>query len=106
MSVVEFKRPEKPTKPDEEWASGEAICIGCRHKWVAVSPVGTRWLDCPSCGAMKGIYAKPFGATEGDTSFTCNCGCEAMNAYYHEGLFYFRCMNCGADHTDAIFGAA
>jgi transcription elongation factor Elf1 len=54
---------------------------------------------------MKGIYRKPFGAAEGDSVFTCDrCGSEALTAYYHKNLFYLRCMNCGADHTEAIFG--
>lgn len=104
--VVEFKRPQsaKLKKPDEEWAGDDAVCIGCHHKWVAVAKVGTRWLECPACGADKGIFARPFGATEGDSVFTCGgCGSEAMTAYYSKGLFYFRCMNCGMDHTDAIF---
>lgn len=104
MSVVEFRRPAKPGKPDEEWAGDEAICIGCRHEWAAVALVGTRWLECPGCGSTKGIFKKPFGAAEGDTLFSCKCGCEAMTAYYSKGFFYFRCMNCGTDHTEAVFG--
>jgi hypothetical protein len=55
---------------------------------------------------MKGIYSQPFGADVGDSVFTCNaCDGEALTAYYHGGLFYLRCMGCGADHTAAIFGA-
>lgn len=101
--VVQFKRP--PAKPEAEWASGEAICIGCRHQWVQVSPVGTRWLECPGCGSNKGIYKQPFGAGEGDSVFTCgDCDNEALTAYKHEGLFYLRCMSCGTDHTNAVFG--
>lgn len=103
MSVVEFRRPE--AKVDEEWASDEAICIGCGHRWVAVAMVGTRWLECPSCHADKGIFKKPFGAGEGDEVFVCGaCDSEALTAYRHKGLFYLRCMNCGLDHTDAVFG--
>lgn len=104
--VVEFKKPGRRKKPDQEWASDEAICVGCRHRWVAVSPIGTRWLECPGCGAMKGVYYKPFGATEGDNVYTCDCGSEAMTAYRSRGLFYFRCMSCGIDHTEAIFRLA
>jgi hypothetical protein len=101
-NVVEFKAPEP--EPEGEWASGEAICIGCRHEWVQVAPVGTRWLECPGCGGSKGIYAKPFGAGEGDSVFVCDCGSEALTAYMHKGKFWLRCMNCGVDHTEAVFG--
>lgn len=103
MSVLEFKRPAR--KPTDEWAGDEAICIGCRHTWAAVAQVGTRWLECPQCGAAKGIFKKPFGAGEGDEVFICRC-CdgEALTAYRHKGLFYLRCMSCGVDHTNAVFG--
>lgn len=107
MSVVEFRPRETPRKPDEQWASDTAICIGCRHEWNAVAQLGTRWLECPGCGAMKGIFKKPFGADEGDSVYRCNiCESEAMTAFYRDGLFYFQCMNCGVDHTDAIFGGS
>lgn len=56
---------------------------------------------------MKGIFKKPFGADEGDSVYRCNiCESEAMTAFYRDGLFYFQCMNCGVDHTDAIFGGS
>jgi hypothetical protein len=103
-TVVDFKRPHRQ-KPEDGWSSGEAVCIACKKRWVAVAPVGVRWLECPSCGANKGIFSNPFGAQEGDSVFICNhCGGEALTAYYHDNLFYLRCMGCGVDHTAAIFG--
>lgn len=99
-SVVEFK---KPVARNEMWAQGSAVCIGCRHEWEAVAPVGTHQLECPKCHTMKGIFRHPFGSAPGDSVFQCNCGCEAMTAYFHKGKFWFQCMSCGIDHTDAIF---
>jgi hypothetical protein len=97
-SVVEFKQREEPHQ------SGEAVCISCRHKWVAVAPVGTWLLECPQCTAVKGVFRWPTGADEGDSLFVCKCGCEALTAYIHQGKFRLRCMSCAIDHTDAVFG--
>ena len=83
---------------------GEALCIGCRHTWVAVAPVGVWQLECPSCGADKGIFRYPVGAGAGDSYFRCTCGCEALTAYYHAGRFNLKCMSCGNEQTSAVFG--
>lgn len=98
--VVEFRRPEPPH------LAGEAVCLGCRRRWVSVAPVGVWQLECPECGTMKGIFTQPVGASEGDQVFVCDCGSEALTAYFRSGRFYFRCMSCGTDHTEAVFGAA
>jgi hypothetical protein len=84
--------------------AGEALCIGCRHEWVAVAPVGVWQLECPSCGADKGIFKFPVGASSDDLVFTCNCGCEALTAYCQHGNFHLKCMSCGINQTDAVFG--
>lgn len=52
--------------------SGEAFCVGCGHEWVAVAPVGTIELECPSCHVVKGLMK--YGC-ELDTAWTCGCGC-------------------------------
>ena len=97
--VIQFNPREEPS------ITGEAICIGCRNEWGAVAPVGTWQLECPSCGAHKGIFKHPVGGSlAGDSFFACSCGCEALSAYLREGKFYLRCMQCGEDQTEAIFG--
>ena len=35
--------------------SGIASCLRCKHEWVAVAPVGTDDLQCPSCGSGSGV---------------------------------------------------
>lgn len=101
MSVIPFRRPEKPSGT---WSEGAALCIGCRHEWEAAAPTGTWQLECPSCGSMKGIFRHPIGASPGDVAFSCNCGCEALTAYMRAGKFWLRCMSCGTDQTEAVFG--
>jgi hypothetical protein len=88
----------------EPHLAGDALCIGCRHEWAAVAPVGVWQLECPSCGSMKGIWRNPCGADVGDSFFQCQCGCEALTAYLRDRRFYLKCMSCGTDQTDAVFG--
>jgi hypothetical protein len=96
-AVLDFKPREEPH------LAGEAVCVSCRHTWVAVAPVGTWQLECPSCETWHGVWRYPIGASEGDAVFVCECGCEALTAYVHHGLYRHRCMKCGVDHTEALF---
>lgn len=75
----------------EPHLSGKAHCILCRHAWVAVAPLGTLWMECPSCHAHKGTWTFEVGPDVGESRFVCGCGNE---------LFYvlptcLRCPNCG-----------
>lgn len=94
--VVQF--PE----PVDYHLSGEAVCLGCRHKWVCVAPVGVSVLECPSCGCMKGIFRQLVGPGKEDSYFVCKCGCEAMTVYFTKGRTVIGCMSCGIDHTSTI----
>lgn len=95
--VVAFREKSDPH------CSGPAVCLGCRHKWAAVAPVGTWLLECPSCGTLKGVYEGLCQAQPGDLAFACNCGCKALTAYKRGALFHLICMKCGVDQTEAIF---
>lgn len=35
-------------------------CLACKHKWVAVAPLGTdtNALACPECGAQRTIHQR------------------------------------------------
>lgn len=99
-NVVAFSRPE----PSDPHITGPAVCLECRHKWVAVAPVGTWHVECPGCGTFKGVFDGLCQAQEGDFAFICDCGCRALTAYKRAGLFHLVCMKCGVDHTEAVFG--
>jgi hypothetical protein len=101
MTVISLSAARDARKPHWE---GPCKCIGCGHEWHGVAPIGTMWVDCPSCELPKGHPKHPFGAQEGDLIFTCNCGSEALTAYQRKGRFYLRCMACGDEHTEAVFG--
>lgn len=87
-NVVPFsKKPEPP----KQWASGEAFCISCGHRWVAVVETGTKHFECPGCRRHTGQYLFGFMPSEGQLVRSCNCGNQ---------LFYLTpdghmCANCG-----------
>ena len=77
--------------------AGPAKCMGCKHTWEAVVPVGTTELGCPACGAWKGILC---GLYMPAVVLECECGCD---------LFYLTidgpmCPNCGLS-VDQLGGA-
>ena len=71
--------------------SGSARCLGCKHEWVAVAPVGTSWLECPSCRLGKGRYVSTF--MEDDSHWHCDCGNELFACSQRYGWY---CPMCGA----------
>lgn len=101
MGVISFAAEREARQP--HW-HGLVRCVGCQHEWEAVAPLGTLWLECPSCSSPKGHPKYPFGAQVGDAVFACKCGGEALTAYKRGTHFYLRCMGCGTDQTQGIFG--
>lgn len=90
MSVVPFNR-EPANDSDVPHGSGEAFCLACDHRWIAVSPVGETVFQCPSCKAHKGHWKFEFMPADGQLVRQCNCGNQ---------LFYLTpdghlCANCG-----------
>lgn len=84
--------------------SGQCVCLGCRHEWEGVGPMGaTISLECPSCSLPKGVIKNLFGAQAGDAVLLCNCGSEALTAYKRHGHKWLRCMACGTDQTNTLF---
>lgn len=103
MTVISLADERVARQPHWE---GPCVCLGCRHEWHGVAPVGEMFVDCPSCGLPKGHPKHPFGAQQGDTVFECSCGSEALTAYKRKGRFYMLCMACGTNQTSAIYGEA
>lgn len=101
MTVISFA--EAKAGRERTW-EGKAHCVGCRHEWEAVAPLGTMWLECPECHLPKGTPKYAFGAADGDALLTCTpCGGEALTAYKRAGRFYVMCMACGNDLTNAFY---
>ena len=72
---------------------GQALCIGCRHRWRAITPVGTIELECPKCLTLKGRHY--FEALKDGDHWTCKCGCYHF-ARTREQIY---CANCGTVHN-------
>jgi hypothetical protein len=73
--------------------SGTALCINCRHEWIAVAPQGPEWLDCPQCQLMRGHYR--FHCEPEGEAWACNCG----NQLFYVMRNGICCPNCGALQT-------
>ncbi len=87
MTVLTFKKKEAT----EQCGSGEAFCIGCNHKWVAVVPTGVTEFECPKCHTMKGKWKFEFYPEAGTLLSTCRCG----NQLYYMTKVGHMCANCG-----------
>lgn len=105
MTVISLAAAREERTP--HWA-GICVCIGCRHEFAGIGPIGQEWIECEACHEPKAHAKHPFAGAIGDTAYQCKCGCEAMTAYFRQRdrHFFFRCMGCGTDHTAAIFGDA
>jgi len=74
----------------EDHISGAAKCLACHHRWIAVSPVGTIWLECPECTLDRGRY---IAECIRENRLHWSCGCENDLFYLtSEGIY---CPNCG-----------
>ena len=88
--IVNLFQPNVMSR-ENKVTSGEAVCIACKHTWIAVQEgVSENMLECPACHAYKGHYRFPH-IPDDHTTWVCNCG---NNLFYvsNDGFF---CPNCG-----------
>jgi len=92
MTIIDFNKYKAENSPH---LSGSARCIGCKHEWIAVTPIGTiNYLECPNCGAFKGALVYPC-VRENIDQFECNCGSNWFS-YHRDNVM--MCINCGTRH--------
>ncbi len=71
---------------------GTAKCVACKHEWQAEAPAGTKDLECPSCGLMRGAWKYHlFGPSDGYRWICTKCDSD---------IFYVittgcKCLGCG-----------
>ena len=87
MTVICLKEEKENRTPHNV---GDAKCIMCGHKWVAICPVGTQWLECSECHSMKGLLIYPCERKD-RLHWNCNCG----NDLFHMTPDGTYCPNCG-----------
>ena len=85
--VVELAAVREERSPHTSW---QARCLDCHHEWVAVAPLGTYWLTCPSCSLLRGKYIFAFNFDK-DLHWTCACG----NDLFYMLNYACYCPNCG-----------
>lgn len=85
--VVDF--PSR-TETEGPHMHGPALCVGCRHEFYGVTPVGTTQLECPCCGAMKGVWQHP-AVDASRPVWECQCGNEFF-VIHDDGMV---CAACG-----------
>lgn len=67
---------------------GDAVCLDCGAKWVAVTEIGVFYFECPKCGSLKGIFSAPVIP---DTAWVCQCG----NMFFTITPNHAMCARCG-----------
>lgn len=96
MPIIDFQKAKEERDPHR---SGAAECMLCKNQWQAVAPVGTLWLECPSCGSEKGHFLG-MDTHEDRECFVCNCG----NHLFVLGTSGTAlCPNCGIEHAEYDF---
>jgi hypothetical protein len=84
--------------------TGKAKCLQCSHEWIAVAPVGTSEMECPSCSATKGFWRHLCNFESASAVFVCViCGCQAITAARYPDGVHLMCMGCGAEQTEAVY---
>lgn len=68
--------------------TGPAVCLACKHTWVAVAVSNVEWLECPECGLTRGAFKFPVIPEQ---VWTCSCG----NALWYITPEGYMCPNCG-----------
>lgn len=74
--------------------TGNALCLTCGNKWVAVAPIGTVELECSECSechTFKGVFE---GMTCPNTLYECVCG----NHHFYIDPTGPMCSRCGLRH--------
>jgi hypothetical protein len=73
MSVTSLADHRKKREESAPHVSGEAVCMACKHEWVAVARIPICDLECPNCKCFSGRY-RAILIPEDREIFHCNCG--------------------------------
>lgn len=73
-NILDFNAARQRKQPVEEdnYMSGVAVCLECKHTWVAVAKLPVIFLECPECSTLKGRFEST--CIYPDPHLTCSCG--------------------------------
>ena len=77
----------------EHWVSGEAVCLACKHEYMAVAPTPVTEMECPNCGLFRSQYKYPIAPNEKE--YMRKCDCDSVLFYLLEKDSTLLCQNCG-----------
>lgn len=86
-----------PAEDEGPHMSGTMKCLGCKHEWVGVAPVGTSGMECPECGCGKGVWWGLVLPPEEEQVWTCN-SCEGQVFMITQRATV--CVGCGSEFKD------
>lgn len=91
--LVEFKKKG----PQPGYLAGPYICLGCKHRWEAVRPIGASLhLECPECHVFM---TAPVGPIErAGQHWHCDCDRDA-NVFAYSSEWGMYCILCGTSHN-------
>lgn len=94
-NVIDLQKERAERQP--HWA-GEVICLGCAHTWQGVAPMGrVDGLECPSCGAHRGVIRHNFGPREDELVATCmSCANDVFIPIVEGECITLLCIACGS----------
>jgi hypothetical protein len=99
-NVVSFA-PKEEAQPH---ITGEAICGGCKHVWIAVVPSVEGELEpfeCPECSCVKGRFRYEYSAPPGGSVYQHHCGGKDMFIMKRTATSQpaVHCRRCGDEAT-------
>ena len=86
--VIDLDSKRNENRPH---TSGPVVCLACRHRWIAVCPVGTIGLECPECRLLRGVHEYQV-MPENGIIWACGCG---NNLFFVTAKGNALCPNCG-----------
>lgn len=74
--------------------SGPAICLGCKHEWVAAVPSeqSQEDLECPACHVLRGVWKRNFGPVNAEPRYVCS---HCSSQYFYVLTAGVLCVGCG-----------
>ena len=75
---------------EQPHVAAKAVCLACRHEFLAVAATGTQYLTCPNCDLERATWKFPL-SPPGREMWFCGCGGELFTLTRAQP----HCATCG-----------